>query len=63
MAKTVCVAEDGNLCRLLDIADQFVGATGDDKVNVTILGKELSDGIAGGDELDGRVGNLSCLQG
>jgi hypothetical protein len=53
VAKTVCVAEDGNLCRLLDVADQIVGATGDDEVNVAILSKELGDDIAGGDKLDG----------
>lgn len=49
MAEAVGVAEDGDLGGFLDVADEFVGAAGDDEVDVAVLGEEAGDGVAGGD--------------
>lgn len=51
------MAEDGDLSRRLDEADQLVGAARDDEVDVLVQREELGDHIAGLDELDGVVGN------
>jgi hypothetical protein len=53
VAETIRVTENGNLGRVLDVANEFVGAAGNDEVDVAILGKELGDNIASCDELDG----------
>lgn len=53
----VSVAEDRDLSRRLDEADQLVGAARDDEVDVLVQREELGDHIAGLDELDGVVGD------
>lgn len=63
VAQAVSVSEDGDLGGLLDVADQVVGASGDDEIDVAVLGEELGDHISGGHELDRRVGDLGLLQG
>jgi hypothetical protein len=57
------VAKDGDLGRLLNVADELVGTARDDKVDVAVLGEQLGDGVAGGDELDGGVGDLGVFEG
>jgi hypothetical protein len=53
VAEPVRVAKNGNLGRVLYIADELVGAAGNNEVDVAVLGKELGDDIARCDELDG----------
>lgn len=62
-ADSVRVAEDGDLGRGLDEADQLVGAARDDEVDVLVQGEELGDHVAGFDELDGVVGDLGGGEG
>lgn len=57
VAEAVGVAEDGDPCVVLDVADQLVGAAGDAEVDVLVLGQEGGDGGASCDELDGGVGD------
>lgn len=52
-AEAVCVAQDGDLCVVLDIPDKLVGAAGDDKINAAVLAEKLKNGVASDDELDG----------
>lgn len=56
-ADAVGVAEDGDLGRRLDEADELVGAARDDQVDVLVQGEELGDYITCFDELDGVVGD------
>jgi hypothetical protein len=53
VAETIRVAENGNLGRVLDVANELIGAAGNDEVDITVLGEELGDDIASCDELDG----------
>ncbi|KFY56877.1 hypothetical protein V497_05905 [Pseudogymnoascus sp. VKM F-4516 (FW-969)] len=62
-ADSVSVAEDGDLSRRLDEADEIVGAARDDEVDVLVQREELGDHVAGFDELDGVVGDLGCGEG
>ena len=57
MADAVGVAEHGDLGVVLDVAHQLVGAARDDQVDVAVEGEQLGDDVAGGDELDGAVGD------
>lgn len=61
MAEAIGMTKNRDLGRFLDVADKFVGASGDDEIDMTVLGEKLGDGIASGDELDGRVGNLGLF--
>jgi len=57
------VAEDGDACVVFDVADEAVGAPGDDEVDVAVLLEERIDDVAGGDELNGVVGDGGGLEG
>lgn len=56
-AEAIGVAEDGDAGVVFDVADQFVGAAGDHEVDVFVEVEERGDDVAGGDELDGGVGD------
>ena len=57
------MAEDGDLSRRLDVANELVGAPRDDEVDVLVQCEELGDHIAGFDELDGVVGDAGVGEG
>lgn len=63
MAEAVGVAEDRDLGRFLDVADQLVGAAGDDEVDIAVLGEQAGNGVAGGDELYGAEWHLCLFEG
>ena len=46
------MAEDGDAGVIFYVADEAVGATRDDEVDVAVLLEERIDDVAGGDELD-----------
>jgi hypothetical protein len=53
MAETISVAENGNLCGLLDVTNKFIRSARNDKINIAVLSEELGNDVAGCDELDG----------
>lgn len=57
------MAEDRDLGRFLDVSNQFVGASGNDKIDISVLCKKLGNGVAGCDELDSSIGNLGLVEG
>ena len=54
-AKAVCVAEDWDAGVSFDVADELVGATRDDKIDVLVQVEERGDNITGSDQLDRSV--------
>jgi hypothetical protein len=54
-AQTVSMAKDRDFGGRLDVADEFVRTTRNDKVNVLVQIQELRNHIASCDELDGGV--------
>ena len=57
------MAEYGNAGVVFDVADEAVGAAGDDEIDVAVLLEERVDYVAGRDELEGVVGDGSGLKG
>ena len=56
--QAVGMAEYRDLGVVFYVADELVGAAGDDEVDVLVQRQELIDHVAGFDELDGGIGDL-----
>ena len=63
MTYTVSVAEDGDVGVVHDVADEFVGAAGDDKVDILVLSEHFGDILARLQELEPGVGQAGLFAG
>lgn len=57
------MAEDRDARVVFDVADEAIGAAGDNEVDIAVLLEERVDDVAGCDELNGVVGHGGAVEG